>query len=93
MEQMKDVWGLSPEVIENLNFHFKVLTLPNVKKIDINNASIKELSQFPYFNYQLAKQIVTFRSMNGDIKNIDDLTKIKGLSIDKANIIVLYLDF
>ena len=93
MEQMKDVWGLSPEVIENLNSHFKVSALPNVKKIDINNASIKELSQFPYFNYQLARQIVTFRSMNGDIKNIDDLTKIKGLSIDKANIIVLYLDF
>jgi DNA uptake protein ComE-like DNA-binding protein len=93
MEQMKDVWGLSPEVIENLNSHFKVLALPNVRKININNASIKELSQFPYFNYQLAKQIVTFRSMNGDIKNIDDLTKIKGLSIDKANIIVLYLDF
>jgi DNA uptake protein ComE-like DNA-binding protein len=93
MEQMKDVWGLSPEVIENLNSHFKVLTPPSVKKVDINNASIKELSQFPYFNYQLAKQIVTFRSMNGDIKNIDDLTKIKGLSIDKANIIVLYLDF
>ena len=93
MEQMKDVWGLSPEVIENLNSHFKVLAAPNVKKIDINNASIKELSQFPYFNYQLAKQIVTFRSMNGDFKNSDDLTKIKGLSIDKANIIALYLDF
>ena len=93
MEQMKDVWGLSPEVIENLNSHFKVSTLPNVKKVDINNASIKELSQFPYFNYQLARQIVTFRSMNGDFKNIDDLTKIKGLSIDKANIIALYLAF
>lgn len=93
MEQMTDVWGLSPEVIENLNSHFKILALPDVKKIDINNASIKELSQFPYFNYQLAKQIVTFRSMNGDIKNIEDLTKIKGLSIDKANIIALYLDF
>lgn len=93
MEQMKDVWGLSPEVIEKLNSHFKVSAHPNVKKIDINNASIKELSQFPYFNYQLAKQIVTFRSMNGDIKNSDDLTKIKGLSIDKANIIALYLDF
>jgi len=93
MEQLKDVWGLSPEVIENLNTHFKVSALPNVKKIDINNASIKELSQFPYFNYQLAKQIVTYRSMNGDIKNIQDLTKIKGLSIDKSNIIVLYLVF
>ena len=93
MEQMKDVWGLSPEVIENLNSHFKVLAPPKVKKVDINNASIKELSQFPYFNYQLAKQIVTFRSMNGDFKNVDDLTKIKGLSIDKANIIALYLGF
>ena len=93
MEQMKDVWGLSPEVVENLNSHFKVLVLPNVKKIDVNNASIKELSQFPYFNYQLAKQIVTFRSMNGDFKNVDDLTKIKGLSIDKAKIIALYLAF
>lgn len=93
MEQMKDVWGLSDEVIENLNSHFKVLALPNLKKIDINNASIKELSQFPYFKYPLSKNIVTYRSMNGDIKNIDDLTKIKGLSIDKANIIALYLDF
>ncbi len=93
MEQMNDVWGISPEVIENLNSHFKVSELPNLKKIDINNASIKELSQFPYFNYQLAKQIVTFRSMNGDFKNVNDLTKIKGLSIDKANIIALYLDF
>ena len=72
MEQMNDVWGLSPEVIENLNSHFKVLTPPNVKKVDINNASIKELSQFPYFNYQLAKQIVTFRSMNVDFKKFDD---------------------
>ncbi len=93
MEQMNDVWGVSPEVIENLNSHFKVSELPNLKKIDINNASTKELSQFPYFNYQLAKQIVTFRSMNGDFKNVNDLTKIKGLSIDKANIIALYLDF
>ena len=93
MEQMKDVWGLSPEVIENLNSHFKVSALPDVKKVDINNASIKELSQFPYFNYQIARQIVTFRSMNGDFKNVDDLTKIKGLSIEKANIIALYLDF
>jgi len=93
MEQMKDVWGLSDEVIDNLNSHFKVLVLPNLKKIDINNASIKELSQFPYFKYPISKNIVTYRSMNGDFKNIDDLTKIKGLSIDKANIIALYLDF
>ena len=93
MEQMNDVWGLSPEVIANLNTHFKVLAQPKIKKIDINNASLKELSQFSYFRYPLAKEIVTYRSMNGDIKNIEDLTKIKGFSVDKAKIIALYLDF
>jgi DNA uptake protein ComE-like DNA-binding protein len=93
MEQMNDIWGLSPEVIENLNMHFKVSAPPIVKKIDINNASIQELSLFPYFKYPISKNIVTFRSMNGDLKNIEDLTKIKGLSIEKAKIIVLYLDF
>lgn len=93
MEQMKDVWGLSPEVIENLNTHFKVLALPRFKKIEINNASLKELSQFHYFRYSLAKEIVTYRSMNGNIKNIEDLTKIKGFPVDKANLIGLYLDF
>lgn len=93
MEQMKDVWGLSPEVIENLNTHFKVSVLPNFKKIDINNASLKELTQFYYFRYALAKEIVTYRSMRGNINNVEDLTKIKGFPVDKANIIGLYLDF
>lgn len=93
MEQMKDVWGLSPEVIENLNTHFKVSVLPNFKKIDINNASLKELSQFYYFRYALAKEIITYRSMRGNINNIEDLTKIKGFPVDKAKIIGLYLDF
>jgi DNA uptake protein ComE-like DNA-binding protein len=93
MEQMQDVWGLSAEVIENLNAHFKVLILPKFKKIDINNASLKELSQFYYFRYAIAREIVTYRSMKGDFNSIEDLTKIKGFPVDKAKIIDLYLDF
>ncbi len=92
MELMADVWGLSPEVIENLNKNFKVFTQPNIKRIDINNASLKELMQFPLFRYNLAKNIITYRSMNGDIK-IEDLTKIKDFPVDKVKIIALYLKF
>ena len=92
MEQMTDIWGLSPEVIEKLNSNFKVSVMPNVKKININTASTKELSQFHNFRYALAKEIVIYRSMNGDIK-IEDLTKIKGFPVDKIKIIALYLEF
>jgi DNA uptake protein ComE-like DNA-binding protein len=92
MEQMQFVWGLSPEVIENLNKYFEVKSAPKIKRININNASVKELSQFPFFKYALAKDIVIYRSMNGDIKT-EDLSKIKGFPIDKIKIIALYLEF
>jgi DNA uptake protein ComE-like DNA-binding protein len=92
MDQMADIWGLSPEVIEKLNSNFKVYAIPNVKKTNINNASVKELSQFHNFRYALAKEIITYRSMNGDIK-IEDLAKIKGFPVDKIKIIALYLEF
>ena len=92
MEQMEDIWGLSPEVVENLKSHFKVFELPNVKKLNINNASVKELNQFHNFGYALAKEIVTYRTMNGDVK-IEDLSKIKGFPLEKIKIIALYLEF
>lgn len=93
MEQMRDVWGLSDDVIEKLNQSFQLNVIPEVKKIDINNASIKELMKFPYFRYDLAKSIVTYRSMNGEIKSVDDLIKISGFPVDKVKIIALYLEF
>lgn len=92
MEQMNDVWGLSPEVIEKLNAGFKVISSPKPKKININSASMKELGQYPYFKYPISKNIITYRSMNGDIK-IDDLIKIKDFPVDKIKIIALYLEF
>jgi DNA uptake protein ComE-like DNA-binding protein len=93
MEQMQFIWGLSPEVIEYLNLYFKVDDVSNLKKININTTSLKELSVFPFFNYTLAREILIYRSMNGKIKDIADLTKIKGISIEKVNTIALYLEF
>ncbi len=92
MEQLQDVWGLSPEVIANLNRAFAVQSELNLHKIPINTASLKELAQFPYFRYALAKEVVLYRSMHGGIA-IEDLSKIKGFPVDKINIIALYLEF
>ena len=92
MDQMTDVWGLSPDVIAELDKYFIVESLPKLKKININTASIKELGQFYYFKYPISKNIVTYRSMNGDIK-IEDLSNIKGFPVDKLKIIALYLEF
>lgn len=93
IDQIDDIWGLSPEVVKQLKLRFKVSSATVVKKIDINNLPIRELIKFPYFKYAIAKEIVTFRSMNNGINGADDLTKIKDFPIDKLKIIILYLDF
>lgn len=92
-DQLLDVFGLRPETLLELQASFVLVKKPIVNLIDVNNASQKELSQFYYFKYSLARQILIFRSMNGDIKNIEDLSKIKGFPVDKAKIIALYLKF
>jgi DNA uptake protein ComE-like DNA-binding protein len=93
MEQLQDVWGLSPEVIQKLNEDFRVSSLPSVKKFNVNTMGVKELMQFPYFRYPVAKAIVTFRSMNNGISGIEDLSKISNFPVDKIQIIALYLEF
>ena len=93
VDQLEFVWGISPEILESCKQHFFVPADVVVKKININNASVKELSQFPYFNYAFAKQIVTYRSMNGIFHSIEDLAKINNCPLEKLKIIALYLEF
>jgi DNA uptake protein ComE-like DNA-binding protein len=91
MLQMNDIYGLSPEVIEKINENFKIFVQPNIKKLDINNADLNELKQFPYFGNGLAKKIIIYRSMNGDFKDAKNLTNVKDFPADKIQIIALYL--
>jgi DNA uptake protein ComE-like DNA-binding protein len=93
MDQLGFIWGISPEAIADLNKKFQIKSSGNLKKININTSTIKELQQFPYFNYTIAKNIVTFRSMNGDFKSSEDLTNVKQFPLEKLKIIALYLEF
>ncbi len=93
IDQLEYVWGVSPEALNDIKKRFFVKSNAQIIKININNLPTKELAKFPYFRYALAKEIVTYRSMNGDFKSIDDLTKIKGMPNEKIKIIALYLEF
>lgn len=93
MEQMRDVWGLSDEVIAKLDERFEILAPVTPPKLNVNQASVAELAKFPYFRYALARKIVTARSMNGDFKSVEDISKVEGFPVEKKEIIAVYLDF
>ena len=49
------------------------------KLININSATIQELSTLPRIGEQTAKRIVEFRKTHGKFKRIQDLMKVKGI--------------
>lgn len=88
--QLNDVYGLSPEVVERISRRFTVEE-PVVKKQDVNSISVISLSELPYFNYELARKVVSYRDKNGEIRSFEDLADIKGFPRDKITRIKLYL--
>jgi len=90
-EQLYDVYGLEPDVVERALEQFKILEPPTVEKININSASGQEISALVYINFDVAKRIVEYRNIKGAIESFDELSEIAEFPIDKINRIKLYL--
>ena len=93
MDQMEDFKELSPEAIAGLKKGFKIGPGAQVTRINVNTCSLQQLSRFPYFNRDVAKAIITQRSMKGRIDNFDELSKINDIFTLKSKIIALYLEY
>ncbi|MBU3027296.1 helix-hairpin-helix domain-containing protein [Zobellia galactanivorans] len=90
-EQLYDVYGLKPEVVERTLERFQVLKKPVVEKININTASAKSLSKLVYIQKEVAESIVNYRNVNGNLVSFDELSKIENFPIEKIDRIKLYL--
>jgi len=89
--QIKDIYGLSYETEQNLLNKF---TVKNKKKpilININSATLIQLTEIPYFDYELARAIVNYRKLNEKITSFEELIKIDGFPGHKIDRIQLYL--
>lgn len=88
--QLKDVYGLSPEVIERLLQRFEI-KYSEAEKIDLNSASIMQLVELPYFNYEQARAIINQREEAGGFRSFEELQQIKNFPLEKIDRIELYL--
>ena len=90
-DQLYDVYGLEADVAQKVLLKYKVLTKPEIIKININKATASEISRLVYLNYDVSKKIVAYRNEVGEIKSFEELRKIDGFPSDKINRITLYL--
>ncbi|MCF6182977.1 helix-hairpin-helix domain-containing protein [Lutibacter sp.] len=89
--QLYEVWYLDKDVADRALKRFQVIKKPNISKIDINEATAKQLYNNVYINYNLAKIILSYRDEVAEIQSIEELKKIDSFPLDKFNLIALYL--
>lgn len=89
--QLKDIYGLNYETREELLKKYTVKDKAAVRKLNINSASVLQLSEIPYFNYELAREIVDYRNLHEKISTFEELAKIKDFPSEKIERIKLYL--
>ena len=91
--QLQDVYGLTPEVIERITNNFTVKTPRQIKKININKATVENLVTVQHIDYDLAYNIIEQRKLKDGYKSLDELKKVKDFPVNKIDIIKLYLCF
>ncbi|NQX80998.1 MAG: helix-hairpin-helix domain-containing protein [Flavobacteriaceae bacterium] len=64
---------------------------PDIIKIDINNASFKEILKTPYIDYELTIKTLNYKLEFAEIQSLDELKNIEGFPADKFDIICEYL--
>lgn len=90
VEQVKETFGLPPEVVDEILKYAFVKT--NVKKLKINTLSVSDF-RHPYLKYFQAKAIIAYREQHGAFKSADDLKQIKVLDEATIQKIEPYLEF
>ena len=91
MVELKAVYGLTDEVIENIKQTFVIHHPRSIVKINLNEAHQEDLVRIPYIDYELAYTIEEMRVLKEGFKSVDELTKLKDFPTEKLDIIKLYL--
>jgi len=80
--------------IESLTF-FAVSTdeLGKIHRLNVNKLSLNELKRHPYINFYMARAIVDFRRLHGDLHSLDQLKLLKDFSEEKVRRLQPYVTF
>jgi len=91
IEQLLEVWGIDLERFEQIK-EFFIIDKQNIRKLNINTISIRDLQRHPYLDYWQAKAIVQNRDKNGFYANISDILKLALIDQETFDLIKDYLE-
>lgn len=90
-DELYAVYGLKPEVIDELLGRFTVKTPRDLIGININKATASDIATIPGISFELAKEIWEFVRLRERIESMAELEKLPDLSDQKLRLISVYL--
>jgi len=91
IEQLLEVWGIDSARYAQINAFF-IIDKQNIRKININTTTIRDLQRHPYMDYWQAKAIVQNRDENGLYQDIADILKLALIDQETFDLIKNYLE-
>lgn len=87
-EQVMEACEMPDEILE-----WFIVTAPQIRKINVNTASVQQMMRHPYITFYKAKEIVEYRRKNGNFAAIDDLVRHGVLTAEEKEKLQSYLEF
>lgn len=91
VEQIMEAKGMDKVAADSIIPHF-VLDSIVIRKVTINQSRPEVLSRHPYLSFEQAKAIYEYRRKHIRIKSAEELKKIKELSQEDIEKLLIYLD-
>lgn len=88
--QLYEVYGIDSTTIQ-LNQHSIVIDHSEIRQLNINTSSFKELVSHPYFSYSDVKKLINFREMHGDFVSVEQILENNLINLKQYRKIVPYL--
>lgn len=90
--QLKEIYGVTFETYNNIIEVFEVKDKNQFSKLNLKTVSVVELSEVPYFTYELSREVKRFIDLREGEVTFDDLLKINEFPTHKLEGIKLYLE-
>ncbi|MCT4579963.1 MAG: helix-hairpin-helix domain-containing protein [Flavobacteriales bacterium] len=90
VEQLKEVYGIQPEVIEQ-NKDRLTLDTTLIDKININTVTKEELKRHPYIKWNIANSLVMYRINHGKYQSVQNIQNSDLVNDELYRKIVRYL--
>lgn len=92
LQQIKEIYILQ-NIDEELLSKYFVVNKHHIRKINVNQASYKEMISHPYFDVYLTKTILNHRQKNGPIRSVDEFKRITNAYPELMDKLTPYLSF